>query len=440
MICLVCLAANGLASPLHKDPQTHIEDGARDRARHAMDGDSTRARLRLRADRSLLHEEGACLPLRSRHGQCQACADACPVSALAIDIDAVSLSDACIGCGRCTAACPTQALSLPEVTRLPLPTAGSAAPVRIECRKVPASAHVGQTQVVPCLGAVSVGMLLQRAAAGHDVDLVDRGWCTGCEAHAAASRPGTPAAAALETATLWLEAVQSERQLRSVLEPLSLQQRPAAIPALPEEAPPLDRRHFFRAALERPAGRQRGDAVPMGGDGRAAYPAAARTASPERQSQHAALIALAGAAGTAVPAEFFPQLHVDASCCDRRMCEALCPTAALSIADDGATSHLQWSSERCIACGTCVRACPEHSLTLAAHGGAAGTRTLISHHRARCVDCGDAYTQAAGTDSEPTPQLCPTCTKARRFMDDARRQLFGTANRPPEETKETPWA
>lgn len=407
-----------------------------------MDGDTTRVRVGLRADRNLQHDEGACLPLRSRHGQCHVCADACPTAALAVDLDGLTLSDACIGCGRCSAACPTQALCLPEVVSLPVPAASSAtdARVRLECRKVPATAQAGQTQVLPCLGAVTVGMLLQRAAAGFDVDVVDRGWCDGCNAQEASSPKGTPAAAAIETAMLWLEAVKSPRRVRATLEPLDLDRRPVVIPALPEPAPEVDRRHFFRAALERPAGRHRGERVPMGGDGRAAYPAATRSPSPERQAQHAALIALASAAGTAVPPEFYPRLHVDASCCDRRMCVALCPTAALTVADVGGTSHLQWSAERCIACGTCERACPEQAVTLTDHGGRSGTRTLVSHQRMRCVDCGEPFTEPAGAQIAPQPQLCPTCTKARQFMDDARRQLFGTANRPLEETKETPWA
>lgn len=388
-------------------------------------GDKTPIQLRLRADFGLTHEEGACLPLRSRHGQCHACADACPARALSVTVAAVELSDACTGCGVCTAVCPTQALALPEMAEWAGAVASAVEPatLRVECRKVPVQAHRGETTVLPCLGALTPGHLLARAAVGIDVQLVDRGWCDGCEA--ACQGTEHPASQALATAVLWLESIGSERRPTMSREPLPLTLRPAAIPPAPEEAPALDRRRFFRAALERPAGRERNPATPMGGDGRAAYPADARQPSPERERQRLALEALSLARGTAMPAEFFPQLHADASCCDHRMCAALCPTAALTVADDGGAAHLQWSSERCIACGTCVRACPETALSLSAHGGVAATHTLASHLRTRCTSCGDAYTANEAPAQAAAPALCPTCAKSRRFMDDARRQLFG---------------
>ncbi len=393
-------------------------------------GDKTPTRLRLRADFGLTHEEGACLPLRSWHGQCHACADACPARALSVTIAAVELSDACTGCGVCTAVCPTQALVLPELADWAGPVTPIAEPItlRVECRKVPVQAHRGETTVLPCLGALTPGHLLARAAAGIEVQVVDRGWCQGCEAGCQDTPAGHPASGALAAAALWLESVGSQRRPMLVRESLALTLRPAAIPPAPEEAPALDRRRFFRAALERPTGRQRTQATPMGGDGRAAYPADARQPAPERERQRLALERLSQDLGTGMPAEFYPQLHADARCCDRRMCAALCPTAALTVADDGAAAHLQWSSERCIACGTCVRACPETALSLSTHGGAAGTQTLASHLRACCPSCGDAYTPTEEQAQAEVPALCPTCAKSRRFMDDARRQLFGALN------------
>jgi Fe-S-cluster-containing hydrogenase component 2 len=412
-------------------------------------GKKTAVLRRLHAGRGLMHEEGACLPLRSRHGQCDACADACPSAALQVTVDAVTLGEACTGCGRCTAACPTQALSLPELAAPPpvetTRPAGDRARLHIECRKVPADRQAAGTWVLPCLGALTPGHLLALAAAGTEVTVVDRGWCPGCDAAGNDTTPEHPGAAALATAGAWLEAVGVAEPPRLVAEPLPLALRPVSIPALADETPVVDRRRFFRAALDRPAGRAHGAAAPMGGDGRAAYPAHARAASPERLRQHAALVALAGAHASAVPAEFFPALHVDeASCCDRRMCVALCPTAALTVADDGTSAHLRFDPVACIACGTCVRACPEGSLALQAHGGLPEPQTLLTHRRQRCAACGDGYTARGHADAEAgagagaeggsgSPALsawCPACTKSHRFIDDARRQLFGALHRP----------
>ena len=392
--------------------------------------DKLPAHTRLLDNRTLLHDEGACLPLRSRHGQCRACAVACPVGALTVSVEAVELAESCIGCGRCTAACPTQALALPELAMLadPVPAVARSAMLRVECRKVPADRLATGTLVVPCLGALTAGHLLARQAAGIVVQIVDRGWCAGCEAGCTEAHPDHPAQAALDAAVLWLDAIGERRRPSIVREALPLDQRPSAMAPAAEETPRVDRRSFFREALQRPTGRQRPAAVPMGGSGRAAYPANQRRPSPERERQLAAAAVLAQAHETAMPAEMYPQLHVDGRCCDRRLCVALCPTAALSVADDGLAVHLQWSSERCIGCGTCVRGCPEVAIHLQAHGGRPGVQVLATHRRACCPSCGDAFTPAPGQEEPDPSALCPTCTKSRRFMNDARRQLFGELN------------
>lgn len=399
-------------------------------------GDKPAQRSLLRADRALMHEEGACLPLRSRHGQCRACAQACPVGALDVSLSGVALNEACMGCGRCVAACPTEALMLPELVPLlavpPSEPAAAGQVVRMECRKVPASAHSGPTRVVPCLGAVRAGQLMAWAAQGADVLVVDRGWCETCEAgcgEGAAAEPAAhPADVALGAARLWLESVGASPLPRRVREPLPLTQRPAAIPPAVAPVEPLSRRSFFRAAVERSAGREKTQATPMGGDGRAAYPADQRQPSPERERQLRALQAIVGVRGGGVPGEFFAQLHVGSDCCDQRLCVALCPTAALTVVEDGGVARLQVSGERCIACGVCQRACPEGALQMQPFGGQPGIQTLITHRRIACPSCGDHYTVVDGaTDGEST-SLCPSCAKSQRFMDDARRQFFSGLN------------
>jgi Fe-S-cluster-containing hydrogenase component 2 len=381
---------------------------------------------RLRPDVPLRHEEGACLPLRSRYGECTACAAACPAGVLSVSLHAVSLADGCIGCGRCVAACPTRALDLPGLVREDAASGRTPVELRIECRKVPASLRSPGTLEVACLGALTSGDLLTRHAAGIPVRVVDRGWCGGCEAGIGSAHPAEEALAATAT---WLEALGVDDPPMLVREPLASARMPHRIPEVPEvpeDAPKLDRRSFFREALQRPAGRSPAP-MPMGGNGRAAYPADRRQPSAERQRQLTALRALASERGAEVPAEFFAKLSVDAACCDRRMCVALCPTAALAVAEDGDAARLQFDADRCIGCGTCVRACPERAMHLEPHGGSAGVHQLIEHHHLRCTSCGDRF---ASTGSPPAEHegLCPTCLKSRRFVRDARARLFGMSD------------
>ena len=380
----------------------------------------------LRDGLPLRHAEGACLPLRSRHGQCSACAQACPVGALQVSLAGLELSDACTGCGRCTAACPTQALTLPELAALDerAQTQPGAQPLRIECRKAEGLSPTksATTLVVPCLGSVTAGHLMALHAAGHEVHLINRGWCLQCEAGASLD---CPAQAALETAALWLGSVGAPDipLPRWVDELQPLQAMPTAIPPAPEAAAPLSRRSFFREAMQRPAGRNCDKASPMGSDGRALYPAEQRRPSPERQRQYQALHTETMRQGQEVPTEFFPALTVDARCCDQQLCVAVCPTAALRASQNAEGSTLTLDPVRCIACGTCARACPQGAISLQAHGGQAQVQTLIHHPQRACQACSDTYTPGADDAG-----LCPSCEKSRRFMNDARR-LFGPGAR-----------
>lgn len=358
------------------------------------------------------------------HGQCRACASACPVGVLDVSPAALTLAEGCIACGRCAAACPTQALTLPELAALNTPIDDpQPRHLRMECAKVPQAERCGDTTVVPCLGALTAGHLLARHAAGHSVQIVDRGWCARCEAGSGSVHP---AQAALDGAQVWLHALGELQVPTLVNEPLPLARMSTAPPHTPDATPTLERRSFFRAVLQHPNGgpRPARAATPMGAHGRAAYPADRRHPSPERERQLHALRAITGARGSTIPGEWFPHLDVDARCCDQRMCVALCPTAALTAHEDADSAALDFSAERCIACGACVRACPEGAMHLEPHGSEPATaiRRLASHARARCASCGGAFTPAHTT---ATAAQCPTCAKNQRFMADARRQLFG---------------
>lgn len=373
--------------------------------------------LALRDDARLRLDEGACLPLRSHFGGCRACAEVCPVGVLSVSVEQVKLADGCTNCGRCVAACPNEALQIDGFESLDKLPADAEA-IELECAKVPTALRSPDAVVVPCLGGISAGRLaeLNERAGGRDVRLIDRSWCGQCTAGCGGQHP---AKAAVDAVALWLHALDETAPVpRFALQPLPPTLMPADIPLVESasSAPQVTRRQFFRTLAESPVGRPR---TPMGGNGRAAFPASARRESPERRRLLDALNAAAERRGKDVPAEFYPRVTNNGACADHRVCTAACPTGALKVvADDGAAT-LTFAAAACIACGACTRACPEGALSLDPHGGGPAATTVASHVQSICASCGDAFAPRAGET------LCLACTKSQRFIGDAMSQLFG---------------
>jgi ferredoxin len=356
----------------------------------------------LRDGAALRLDEGACLPLRSKAGQCSACADVCPAGVLRAEVAAIGLDEGCLNCGRCAAACPTEALSLEGYGIAATARAGTG-PLRIECWKVMRSRSGTEAVRVPCLGGLSTGRVLElwRAAGEAGLELVDRGWCGACSAGGGDRHP---AQGSLDAARLWLEAlgVEPERLPRLVSRPLPAREMPESIPA-PETERPVSRRQFLHALAAAP--------VPVGAPGAPAFPASARRESGERRRVLDALGAIAAERGTPLPEELFARVTNNGACADHRICTAICPTGALAVrALDGQTA-LEFDAETCIACGACERACPEHALSLQAHGGARERRIVAMHRARRCAACGEQY---AAKDEDQG--LCASCRKTRRFL------------------------
>jgi Fe-S-cluster-containing hydrogenase component 2 len=382
----------------------------------------TRTQVALREGAHLRLDEGACLPLRSRFGQCRACESACPAGVLHVSVERIALADGCTRCGRCAAACPNEALQIDGFDALAKLPAGRE-PVELECAKVPEEVRSDQAVVVSCLGGLSAGRLaeLNERAGTRGVRVVDRGWCSRCSSGCGDRHP---ALAAIETVRLWLDCLAGARNdgVRApqlVARHLPADSMPADIPSPPtteDPGPPLTRRQFFRAVVENPVGRPR---TPMGGNGRAAFPASERRESPERRRLLAALQAAADRRASSVPAEFFPRVAAAGHCVDHRVCTAACPTAALTVVADGSESSLRFSGAACIGCGACVRACPEGALSLEPHGGDAAPIVLASHRQQACAACGETFSPTADET------VCLACAKSRRFIGDAMSQLYG---------------
>lgn len=364
---------------------------------------------RLRPDASLGLWRDACLPLNFSYAHCRACEQACPVAALRVDSDWLSLTDACIGCGRCAAACPTGALGVGGCT-VPASVARDADVVHVDCWKVPRSDSPPHALRVPCLGglAVSQWLALVLVARGRPVIALDRGWCSRCPAGGGEH----PAQANLKKARALLADIGMRRSDLPVLltQRLPIATMPARIPAADEERAVSRRSFFSRLAREATATVvEVQTADPAAGERRPAAlkPGALRV--PERDHRLALLTVLARRTGAPLPRQLLPAIAIGPNCCNHRVCAALCPTGALKSYQDENASGVWFDAGACIRCGCCEQGCPEKALRLMPPGSAANrAQTVLTRHaQHECDECGTLF--SATGDSG----ICPACHKSR---------------------------
>jgi ferredoxin len=378
---------------------------------------------RLRDDAPLGLQTASCLTVRSQYSDCRRCADECPAGSIAVADGALTLQGPCLGCGRCAAVCPTGALGMAGFA-VPRELPPGDASLAVDCWKVPAAEGTAGTLRVPCLGGLSTGQLLalQAAAGKRRVELLDRGWCSGC---AAGAGDAHPARAACVSARELLDAsgMASELLPAIVLRPLPLRLRPTNIPD-PAAERRLSRRSFFGglaaqvtaavADFDEPAAESPSD----GDDG-----FRLRFRSIERERMLDALGAVTATTGRPVPAQLFPAIEVAAHCASHLVCAALCPTGALAGYESADSTGLMFEAGACIACGLCERACPEAALRLLPAGNGAvpeGPKILTRRDMRECQSCGGMF--AAGAEGDTT---CPACRRSHDFARSAFSQLFG---------------
>jgi len=366
----------------------------------------------------------ACLKLRPGNMGCEACREACPVQAIRVEDDRVELAPGCMGCGQCASVCPSGALRVEGFDELlpPLPGGEAVAPLRFECRRVPRKL-AGNARQVPCLGGIALSTLIGLVARSSSaVTLVDRGWCATCPSGA-----GNAPMKALADA------------VRKVIEDVGLPDerfpRVHGMPtphdlALPMSAmadgPPMPRRAFFGALLKRTA--EAAAAVRSPDISRLAVETTrgALSASPviyhARKRMAASLKELAGQAGKALSAKFFPDMSISGRCALHGVCSAVCPSGALAVIRNEFSAGLCFDPELCLACGLCVRHCPTGSLSMSTIGNAADTHSMdekqLNLYPLRdCVRCGKSFVSHGHDDT------CPSCHDNRKMAES----LFGTS-------------
>ncbi len=356
----------------------------------------------------------ACVALRAGPAACRNCVDACPAGSISFGDHGFSVSEGCLGCGKCAAVCASGALAVKGFENSVPPPGGTV--VRVECWKVPEPLAGAHALRVPCLGGLAPDRWLEIAetAGTRRVVVVDRGWCAYCSA-AADQTSSHPARPALERADAILAEAGWPTLCRPRFErdPLSLGLMPAAIPR--ERPESLARRAFFRrigGEARRAAGLQAEAPLPR-------LLKRQGMAMPARDRLLAATGRLARASGRPVPAAAFVALTVASDCRHHGSCAAVCPTGALSHYEHGGLAGLEFNAWRCVGCGQCVRGCTEQAISLHPAPLAPDLdvpQCLTASTKTICGSCLQAFHGA------PEEDTCPACRRNRSMGAD----LFGT--------------
>lgn len=381
--------------------------------------------ISLHKEHSLCLFENACLPLRTpRYAVCRACEDICPVKAIHIHETAIQLDDHCVRCGRCIAVCPMGALALPGFL-LPESLQGSAATLSVDCWKVPQKYSPEGAVRVPCLGGMSPGYVveLMALAGSRNLELMDRGWCSGCNASSTANHP---AQTSLTKVCSLLEQVGIEpsKTPRLSSRPLPAGIMPAEIPE-PTAETAISRRSFFGAIASRvvltinkiqPPALESEEAQGMGIN---VIPVASR----ERERLLHGMGEICKTANVSQPTEMFYRIEISDACNNNQLCASICPTGALSNFNQENQAGLLFDNKLCIGCNECHSICPSNALRVLPNGSAALPNQpihLTSFINMTCPECGQAYV------SKDNATLCPNCDKRHHLASSAFQLLFGS--------------
>lgn len=325
-----------------------------------------------------------CAAVRNRNSSCRRCTDICPVNALDVSGNEITLSvSSCIGCGACCVVCPTKALVFAKPSDAELDerayeslrsTNGTAvfACARIASKRI---ADPSTYAEVPCLSRIDEAAIVIAASRGaREVLLVD-GDCSSCKYGACSSITDETLAYARSLLSTHGPGVQI-RRLTGFPEKLRS--------STPSENAGTSRRAFFSEAVgvardtaiaaakttvENELGITDGEAA-IGERLRVTESGSLPRISVQRHDDILnALDRMGVHADATIESRLFAVVSVDEVRCNScGMCAMFCPTGALvrdkpkELGDP--MRYLEFSACDCVQCNLCKDVCWKSALTL----------------------------------------------------------------------------
>jgi len=325
-----------------------------------------------------------CVHAMMEQASCRACVEGCPRQAWVIDDEMLGIDPGlCDGCGLCAPVCPQGAIEQlfsPEVIK-----ASSGAVAFAQCEK----GRVAEVDTgrMPCLHLIGVQDLLWLTNDGirHLVTL--SGDCVRCDRgggetlgqrveqiNRLLSERGTATIAYRELGpAAWVKAVQRVTQLA--------------------DKKALDRRAFFRGALEKPAERldQVLDEIP-------------------EQFTAPGMLLPRSAPTDSLP--FVPVIDPQ-SCSGCDACVRICPQDAILLEESEGAAEYRIEAERCSGCGVCSDVCEQRAVRVAQWGRVEVETVRL--HTESCSACGVRFhTPALAHGGE---RLCSICRRTNHHKN-----------------------
>jgi ferredoxin len=361
------------------------------------------------SDRSRIQAEpDRCLRVRDRFSDCECCIRACPVEALSLSDEGISLqAEACLGCGLCLHLCLVGVFSGDSgLGALLMCASRLGGPNRLEliCAAHPDPRHGGAPVAIcteGCLAALGPSAYASLLALGIGTLEVRLDACPGCPI----GRVRPEIDQTITKISRVLNAWDAAERVRVVSDPENGTPRPV----YQSSQPPVSRRRLFQVFTENREWVEM--LAPQ------ASPSEGKKWVPEERKQLLKALSLLPPAEERAlcPAplggQVFMRLKVDETCTACGICARVCPTGALQLDSDETAYSLTFLPGVCTGCRACLDLCEPEALY---SSGVPSVAEFLEPERyvvrtgqfQRCRKCGARITGDR--------DICPTCDFRRQ--------------------------